>query len=124
MPFRLKCLSSPTGISNYPMIWRNLICLKIFWLRLSYFKSLIFAKITLAEDEYRLYKSIDIVYRNAQPDLYLFVSKFRATFAEYKERGRSMNPADYLDKINTSYLEYIKSQTELNVLIIDVSDKR
>jgi deoxyadenosine/deoxycytidine kinase len=31
--------------------------------------------------------------------------------------------ADYLDKINSSYLDYIKSQTELNVLIIDVSDK-
>jgi deoxyadenosine/deoxycytidine kinase len=30
---------------------------------------------------------------------------------------------DYLDKINSGYLEYIKSQTELNVLIIDVSDK-
>jgi deoxyadenosine/deoxycytidine kinase len=30
----------------------------------------------------------------------------------------------YLDKINSGYLEYIKSQTELNVLIIDVSDKR
>ena len=43
-----------------------------------------------------------------------------------KKRGRSYEqkiPADYLDKINTGYLEYIKSQTELNVLIIDVSDK-
>jgi hypothetical protein len=37
MPFRLKCLSSPTGISNYPMIWRNLICLKIFWLQIIIF---------------------------------------------------------------------------------------
>jgi hypothetical protein len=34
------------------------------------------------------------------------------------------NLRDYLDKINSGYLEYIKSQTELNVLIIDVSDKR
>jgi deoxyadenosine/deoxycytidine kinase len=33
------------------------------------------------------------------------------------------NLRDYLDKINSGYLEYIKSQTELNVLIIDVSDK-
>ena len=31
--------------------------------------------------------------------------------------------AEYLDKINNGYLDYIKSQTELNVLIIDVSDK-
>jgi hypothetical protein len=27
------------------------------------------------------------------------------------------NLRDYLDKINSGYLEYIKSQTELNVLI-------
>jgi deoxyadenosine/deoxycytidine kinase len=42
-----------------------------------------------------------------------------------KKRGRSYskNPAEYLDKINSGYLDYIKSQTELNVLIIDVSDR-
>jgi deoxyadenosine/deoxycytidine kinase len=28
-----------------------------------------------------------------------------------------------LDKINNGYLDYIKSQTELNVLIIDVSNR-
>ena len=32
-------------------------------------------------------------------------------------------PAEYLDKINNGYLDYIKSQTDLNVLIIDVSDR-
>jgi deoxyadenosine/deoxycytidine kinase len=43
-----------------------------------------------------------------------------------KRRGRSYEqeiPADYLDKINKGYLDYINSQTNLNVLIIDVSDK-
>jgi hypothetical protein len=42
-----------------------------------------------------------------------------------KKRGRSYEQkisGDYLDKINSG-LEYIKSQTELNVLIIDVSDR-
>jgi deoxyadenosine/deoxycytidine kinase len=39
-------------------------CLKIFWLRHHIFKSLNFAKITLAEDEYRLYRNFfDIIYR-------------------------------------------------------------
>jgi deoxyadenosine/deoxycytidine kinase len=28
-----------------------------------------------------------------------------------------------LDKINKGYLDYIKSQTELNILIIDVSER-
>ena len=30
---------------------------------------------------------------------------------------------NYLDKINKGYLDYIKSQTNLNVLIIDVSER-
>ena len=29
---------------------------------------------------------------------------------------------DYLEKINRGYLDYIKTQTDLNVLVIDVSD--
>jgi deoxyadenosine/deoxycytidine kinase len=43
-----------------------------------------------------------------------------------KKRGRSYEqeiPADYLDKINNGYLDYIKSQADLNVLIIDVSNR-
>ena len=46
--------------------------------------------------------------------------------ANIKHRGRSYEqqiPADYLDKINRGYLDYIKTQTDLNVVIIDVSDK-
>jgi deoxyadenosine/deoxycytidine kinase len=41
-------------------------------------------------------------------------------------RGRSYEqeiPAEYLEKINSGYLDYIKSQKDLNVLIIDVSNK-
>jgi deoxyadenosine/deoxycytidine kinase len=45
--------------------------------------------------------------------------------ANIKKRGRSYEqeiPADYLEKINQGYLDYIKTQTDLNVIIIDVSD--
>jgi deoxyguanosine kinase len=93
------------------------------------FKSLIFAKITLAEDEYRLYRTLfDIVYREMpKPDLYIYLYQNTERLLEnIKKRGRSYEqniPADYLDKINSGYLDYIKSQTDLNVLIIDVSDK-
>ena len=93
------------------------------------FKSLIFAKITLAEDEYRLYRTLfDIVYREMpKPDLYLYLYQNTERLLEnIKKRGRSYEqniPADYLDKINSGYLDYIKSQSDLNVLIIDVSDR-
>jgi len=93
------------------------------------FKSLIFAKVTLQEDEYRLYKTLfDIVYREMpKPDLYIYLyQNTERLLANIKKRGRSYEqniPAEYLDKINNGYLDYIKSQTDLNVLIIDVSDR-
>jgi len=93
------------------------------------FKSLIFAKITLAEDEYRLYRNLfDIIYKEMQkPDLYVYLYQNTERLLEnIKRRGRTYEQnisAEYLDKINNGYLEYIKSQTDLNVLIIDVSDR-
>lgn len=93
------------------------------------FKSLIFAKVTLQEEEFRLYKTIfDIIYREMpKPDLYVYLyQNTNRLLQNIKRRGRSYEqeiPADYLDKINKGYLDYINSQTNLNVLIIDVSDK-
>ena len=93
------------------------------------FKSLIFAKITLAEDEYRLYRNLfNIIYKEMpKPDLYVYLYQNTARLLEnIKKRGRNYEQnieAAYLDKINNGYLEYIKSQTDLNVLIIDVSNR-
>lgn len=93
------------------------------------FKSLIFAKVTLSEDEYRLYRKLfEIIYKEIpKPDLYIYLYQNTNRLLEnIKQRGRSYEqeiPAEYLDKINRGYLDYIKSQTDLNVLIIDVSDK-
>ncbi len=93
------------------------------------FKSLIFAKITLAEDEYRLYRNLfDIIYKEMpKPDLYIYLyQNTERLLQNIKKRGRTYEQnieAAYLDKINNGYLDYIKSQTDLNVLIIDVSDR-
>lgn len=93
------------------------------------FKSLIFAKITLAEDEYRLYRNLfDIIYKEMpKPDLYIYLYQNTDRLLQnIKKRGRVYEQnieAAYLEKINNGYLEYIKSQTNLNVLIIDVSDR-
>ena len=93
------------------------------------FKSLIFAKVTLTDDEYRLYRKLfEIIYKEMpKPDLYIYLYQNTERLLEnIKYRGRSYEqeiPAEYLDKINKGYLDYIKSQTDLNVLIIDVSDK-
>ena len=93
------------------------------------FKSLIFAKVTLAEDEYRLYRNLfDIIYKEMpKPDLYIYLYQSTDKLLEnIKQRGRTYEqeiPAEYLEKINSGYLDYIKSQKELNVLIIDVTNR-
>ena len=92
------------------------------------FKSIIFAKVTLQEDEFRLYKTMfDIMYKDMpKPDLYVYLyQNTERLLANIKKRGRTYEqeiPADYLDKINRGYLDYIKTQVDLNVLIIDISD--
>jgi len=93
------------------------------------FKSLIFSKITLPEDEFRLYRKLFYqVYKDiAKPDLYVYLYQNTERLqANIKKRGRDyeQNIEDgYLEKINAGYLEFLKSHTEINVKIIDISDK-
>ncbi len=92
------------------------------------FKSLIFAKVTLQEDEFRLYKTLfNIIYKEMpKPDLYVYLyQNTDRLLKNIKKRGRSYEqeiPGEYLEKINQGYLDYIKTQTDLNVLVIDVSE--
>ena len=93
------------------------------------FKSLIFAKVTLQEDEYRLYKTMfDIIYKEMpKPDLYIYLYQdTNRLLQNIKKRGRSYEQdisAEYLEKINRGYSDYIKQQQDLNVLVINVSDR-
>lgn len=92
-------------------------------------KSLIFSKVTLGGDEYTLYKKLfNIMYGEMRrPGLYVYLYQTTETLlAHIKMRGRSYEQkieAEYLDKINQGYLDYIKTHSGLNVLIIDVSSR-
>ena len=91
------------------------------------FKSLIFAQITLQKDEYQLYrKMFDLMYREiTKPDLYVFVSKYRALTSKYQEEGRSYEQnieASYLQKIHDGYRNFMRTEQLLNTVIIDVSE--
>ena len=92
------------------------------------FKSLIFAKITLHEEEYSLYQKLfHLMYKElVKPDLYVYLYQNTERLLEnIKKRGRDYEQniqADYLADINRSYLSFIKSQPGLNVKIIDISD--
>jgi deoxyguanosine kinase len=91
-------------------------------------KSMIFAKVTLADDEFKLYKTMfDIIHKEVpKPDLYVYLyQNNERLIANIKKRGRSYEKdisAQYLEKINQGYLDFIKSHKNLNTLIIDVSE--
>lgn len=93
------------------------------------YKSLIFSKITLPEDEFKLYRKLFyLMYKDiAKPELYVYLYQNTERLQEnIKKRGRDYEQNidnDYLEKINSGYLEFLKNQTELNVKIIDISDK-
>ena len=93
------------------------------------FKSLIFSKVTLLEDEFKLYRKLFyLMYKDLRkPDLYVYLYQNTERLQEnIKKRGRDyeQNIAnEYLEKINAGYLEFLKSQTDINVKIIDISDK-
>ncbi len=92
------------------------------------YKSLIFAKVTLQEEEYSLYKKLfNIMYKDlAKPDLYVYLyQNTERLLQNIKKRGRKYEqniPSDYLESINDGYLEFIKTQHHLNVKIIDISE--
>ena len=62
-----------------------------------------------------------------KPDLYVYLYQNTERLQDnIKKRGRDYEQNienDYLDKINSGYLEFLKNQTELNVKIIDISNR-
>lgn len=93
------------------------------------FKSLIFAQVSLSNEEYSLYRRMfDIMYKEiSKPDLYIYLYQNTPRLLEnIKKRGRAYEQnieSDYLDKIHQGYTTFIKTEESLKTLIIDVSNK-
>ena len=91
------------------------------------YKSLIFAKVTLQQQEYDLYKKLFYLMHKElpKPDVYIYLYQNTQRLLEnIKKRGRSYEhsiQADYLQKINDGYLEFIKNQQSDSIKIIDIS---
>ena len=91
-------------------------------------KSLIFAKNTLADDEFSLYRRIfNIIYSSLpKPDLYVYlyadIDKLKKNI---NNRGRLYEKgikAEYLEKIQKAYFEFMRlHEKEYTFLIIDVN---
>ncbi len=92
------------------------------------FKSLIFAQVTLSKEEYLLYRRMfDVMYKEiTKPDLYVYLYQNTDRLLEnIKKRGRDYEQniqPDYLQKIHDGYSNFIKTQQDLNTLVIDVSE--
>jgi deoxyguanosine kinase len=91
------------------------------------FKSLIFAKKTLAEDELRLYTRLFQIINDSltKPDLYIYlyvkVPKLKNNIIN---RGRSYEQNiehEYLEKIQVGYFDFIRQQTDMRILILDIN---
>ena len=92
------------------------------------FKSLIFAQVTLQNDEYKLYrKMFDLMYKEiVKPDVYVYLYQNTDRLLQnIEKRGREYEQnieASYLEKIHDGYSNFIKTQQNLNILVIDVSE--
>ena len=90
-----------------------------------FMKSLIFAKSTLADDEFRLYRQIfNIIYQSLpRPGLYVYLHlDVEKLLYNIEYRGRDYEKsitAEYLEKIQMGYFEFFKQETELKILVID-----
>jgi deoxyguanosine kinase len=90
-------------------------------------KSLIFAKSTLADDEYHLFRNLFniILTTLPKPDLYVFLHlNPENALRNIKKRGRDYEQSidiDYLEKIRKNYFEYFKQESNLKFLIIDTN---
>jgi len=62
-----------------------------------------------------------------RPGLYIYLYQGTPRLLEHiKKRGRSYEQditAEYLESINRGYLDYIKSVKDVNVLVLDVTDR-
>jgi deoxyguanosine kinase len=90
-------------------------------------KCLLFAKVNLSEDEYRLYQRLfDIVHQQLlQPDIVIYlhapVAKLQANIRKRARSYEQKIPDEYLLNIQNTYLHYIR-QHPVKTIFVDASN--
>ena len=93
-----------------------------------FIKSLIFAEITLPEDEFALYKKLfHIIHQKLpKPDLLIYLySDIERLQKNISKRGRdyeSQITDDYLKKIHKGYFNFLSQQNTFPVLILNITN--
>lgn len=92
------------------------------------FKSLVFAKTTLPTEEFKLYRKLfNFMYNEViKPDVYVYLYQNTERLLEnIRKRNRDYEQniqKEYLESINQGYLDFTKTHSHLNSLIVDISD--
>lgn len=90
-------------------------------------KCLLFAKVNLPEEEFKLYQKLfDIIHAQLlQPDILIYLhAPVKKLQENIKKRNRSFEqniPDEYLSSIQDTYLQYIK-QYQIKTLIVDANN--
>ena len=91
-------------------------------------KTLLFAKNNLSEAEFRLFQRLFSVLNATfpKPDLLLYLHRpVEVLLKQIKGRGRNIEQnisPDYLMEIQEAYFDYLKTETETPVLILELGD--
>ena len=92
------------------------------------YKSLIFAKVTLQQNEFELYRKVfNFMYKEVKkPRIYVYLYQTTERLLEQiKKRGRDYEQnieLSYLERINRGYFDFLKTYPKENQLVIDVSN--
>jgi deoxyguanosine kinase len=93
------------------------------------YKSLIFAKITLQEDEFKLYRRLfGLMYSEVQkPRLYVYLYQQTDRLLEQiAKRGRTYEqgiPSEYLEDIHRGYFDFMRNSPDLPAVVIDLEGR-
>lgn len=92
-----------------------------------FIKSLLFSRINLTEEEYKLYSRLfNYIYTTLpQPELLIYLHcEVPQLLKNIEKRGRPYEKnisAEYLQSIQNTYFDYFKTQSNLRIVIIDTT---
>lgn len=92
------------------------------------YKSLIFAKVTLQQNEFELYRKVfNFMYKEVKkPRVYVYLYQTtERLLQQIKQRGRDYEQnieLSYLERINRGYFDFLKTYPKENQLVINVSE--